>query len=256
MIYRSYPSLFSAVKVAGRVVDSRLGLTQELLVQTLSVPAGTIVPRPGLNVDLGFAEMLMTIAGTFDPEVLRTVAPRADHSLFTIAAAYGPRLQGALAAAIRELREDPLSRRVVLLLPLPAEDPRTLPCTTSIQFLIRGGTLQTVVSMRSWDLWLGAPYDLMLFGGLALAVARTLGRPAGSVTVTAGSAHIYEKHVEKEAGRNSAMRRFAFLDTAPTTWLDLVEWARTELRRVPWPDGPTHLRVFEPFTMSDGGGLP
>lgn len=57
--------------------------------------------------------------------------------------------------------------------------------------------------MRSWDLWLGLPYDTFMFGTLALAMAGAIHAKPGFVRVQATSAHLYEKHLEK--AREAAM---------------------------------------------------
>ena len=64
-------------------------------------------------------------------------------------------------------------------------------CTISIQFLWRLERLLTVVNMRSWDMQLGMPYDITMFGMLSQAVRAILGISSGDVIVNTTSAHIY-----------------------------------------------------------------
>src|SRR5258708_33183230 len=96
------------------------------------------------------------------------------------------------------LKADPKSRRAVLnvmgnegTLLANAVD---LPCTCTIQFLLRGGRLDTVVYMRSNDVLWGLPYDVFLFTMLQEMLALELGVKLGTYFHTAASLHLYERH--------------------------------------------------------------
>lgn len=73
---------------------------------------------------------------------------------------------------------------------------KDVPCTLTMQYLIRDGMLNTIVTMRSWDAWLGLPYDLFNFCMLASCVAAELSVYPGTVTVQAGSLHLYDRNRE------------------------------------------------------------
>lgn len=268
MIYRTYKSLFDATQATGRVVPTRLGPAKELLAQTLSVPMGSIVARPGLNRALGFVEGLMFLGGMFDPKAIRRVGRNVNMDLFTDQAAYGPRVGSQLADVVNELRDDPWSRRAEVVLArspreghMHGELPSERPCTTALQFMLRPHAdtheplLHTIISMRSWDLWLGAPYDLIQFGVVALAVARCLDLPSGFVTVTAGSAHLYEKHWEYEVG--PGVSAFQFAPGAPWSMLDLQAYARATIGSLVqggdrWPNGvPPLFDCWTPLAAVD-----
>lgn len=119
----------------------------------------------------------------------------------TFAGAYGPRIEAQLAYVLRKLREDPDTRQAVITTwgpnPTPSKD---IPCTVSINFLIRKGRLHLSVYMRSNDVWLGMPYDVFNFsmlGALVCAHLRSKGCPdlrLGMLLLTAGSLHLYEKN--------------------------------------------------------------
>jgi thymidylate synthase len=118
----------------------------------------------------------------------------------TFFGAYGPRIASQLDYVIQTLARDPFSRQAVITIwrecPPPTKD---VPCTISAQFLIRNGTLHVVDTMRSSDLWLGWPYDVFNFTMLAAYVALRLRCEhdmhliLGSLTLNAGSQHIYDK---------------------------------------------------------------
>lgn len=195
----SYMGLVEYVRLLGQPVTVRGLVTREILGAQVQHPAGVLVNRDGLNHALGYMELCQLIAGMFNVDAIARVAPKAEVGLFTMQAAYGPRvkLQGRdqLFHVLEELRADSGSRRAVIYMSEPLEQVFMRPCTSSLQFLVRDNIVHCVVSMRSWDLYLGAPYDLTMFGGLVLLVAQLLGYQPGTVHVTAGSAHIYlDKH--------------------------------------------------------------
>jgi thymidylate synthase len=69
-------------------------------------------------------------------------------------------------------------------------------CATSLQFLLREGRLEAVVSMRSNDAVWGLPYDVFLFSFLQEKMATELGVALGSYHHVAASMHIYERHID------------------------------------------------------------
>lgn len=117
--------------------------------------------------------------------------------------AYGPRVEGSLDDVVHLLERDPDSRQAVLSIYDSHRDlgrwsdsskSGDVPCTLTIQFLIRRGLLDMWVSMRSNDAWRGLPYDLGQFSILQTAMAQALGVTVGRYTHSAGSMHIYEQH--------------------------------------------------------------
>lgn len=118
--------------------------------------------------------------------------------------AYGQRAFGSVGNVVELLQRDPDSRQAVITLFDSGKDlnreKRDIPCTISIQFLLRDGHLEMGVSMRSNDVWLGTPYDLMQFSILQASVAQSLHVSPGLYTHRVGSLHIYERDVEKSEG--------------------------------------------------------
>jgi thymidylate synthase len=118
---------------------------------------------------------------------------------------YGPRLFAfdevdQVDYIIETLRKRPDSRRAVIQL-FDHSDVTTkhldVPCTCSLQFLVRGGQLQLIVFMRSNDAWLGLPHDIFCFTMLQELIANAVGVPVGSYIHIAGSLHLYEKDIPK-----------------------------------------------------------
>lgn len=113
--------------------------------------------------------------------------------------AYGPRLRPAkghqLRWIIEILQEKPSSRRAVI--PLYGEqDTYTelseVPCTCTLQFLLRGSRLELLVHMRSNDAYVGLPNDVFAFTMIQELVARSLGVEVGRYKHLVGSLHLYE----------------------------------------------------------------
>ena len=101
---------------------------------------------------------------------------------------------------IKLLKTDPYSRRAVLNLldnkVCLSANSKDVPCTSTIQFLIRRNKLHAVVNMRSNDAIWGLPYDVFLFTMIQETLASELEIELGTYTHIAGSMHIYERHLE------------------------------------------------------------
>lgn len=120
--------------------------------------------------------------------------------------AYGPKVKSQIDYVIATLLNDISSRQAVINIwrenPGPTKD---VPCTLSLQFLVRLGRLHCVASMRSSDLWLGHPYDIVNFSAISFAILLQLeallkDQVAGSIDLgdlflTAGSKHLYQRNV-------------------------------------------------------------
>lgn len=112
--------------------------------------------------------------------------------------AYGPRWHHAAAYVVRTLKADPDSRQAVIDIWRPdivhlERTPKDVPCTISHQYFIRDGKLHAITTMRSWDAWLGMPYDVFNHSRLASIIAGELGVELGSLIVKPGSLHLYDR---------------------------------------------------------------
>jgi thymidylate synthase len=115
--------------------------------------------------------------------------------------AYGQRSHGSIGDIVELLFEDPDSRQAVVTFYDSKRDlyrsKRDIPCTISGQFLLRGGKIDLGISMRSNDLWLGTPYDLVQFSILQASVAQALGVGVGTYHHRVGSLHLYDRDASK-----------------------------------------------------------
>jgi thymidylate synthase len=124
----------------------------------------------------------------------------------TIYGAYGPRLFGMragvnqIANIIKLLRRKSSTRQAVVQL-FNAEDLlkdyNDIPCTCTMQFFVRKGSVDLVVHMRSNDAFLGLPHDVFAFTFIQELVARSLGLKLGTYKHMVGSLHIYDADREK-----------------------------------------------------------
>jgi thymidylate synthase len=129
--------------------------------------------------------------------------------------AYGPMIEYQLDYVVNKLLEDSDSRQAVLN--IWRENPpatKDVPCTLSLQFLIRDRKLHCAATMRSSDAWLGWVYDVFNFTMISAMVLLKLRNRwnnneqswagaeyepipvdgLGNLYLTMGSSHLYEKH--------------------------------------------------------------
>jgi thymidylate synthase len=113
---------------------------------------------------------------------------------------YGPRLfnkrgNNQVKNVIDLLRKKPSSRRATMQI-FDADDlgvPRVeIPCTTTLQLLLRDGLLHMIVTMRSNDAYKGLPHDVFCFTMLQELLARSLGADLGIYRHFVGSMHLYD----------------------------------------------------------------
>jgi len=117
--------------------------------------------------------------------------------------AYGPRIVDQLTYVVNELMRDIHTRQAVMTIWRPNPRPSVdIPCTISVQFMVRNDKLHIFDTMRSSDIWLGWPYDVFNFTALAVYVAllykmktkRVL--DLGNLYLTAASQHLYESDMD------------------------------------------------------------
>ena len=122
----------------------------------------------------------------------------------TVYGGYGPRIfcqrgHNQLENVITLLSKQPTSRRAVIQL-FNAEDiagkerRREIPCTCTLQFMLRDDKLHLIVSMRSNDAFKGLPHDIFAFTMLQEVVARTLGVDVGPYQQFVGNLHLYDEN--------------------------------------------------------------
>lgn len=208
ILSREYPTFLRTIVKRGYGLESRVGRTREVLDLSLRLhhPEWCVVSRPGFSRGFMEVEIAQLLGGKYDQEGLARYAPLAG-DLITPDTAYGPRIKHQLRLVRDELKK-PGSRRAILFIGNTTDLAAThyslarneeMPCTISIQFLLRDRRLHGIVGMRSWDMVWGLSYDVPSFVAVQKALARDLGCDIGQMTVHAGSAHVYERHWDLEA---------------------------------------------------------
>lgn len=123
----------------------------------------------------------------------------------TIHGAYGPRLFNArgidqVRNVLSLLRDKSTSRRAVIQV-FDAADlakrHKDIPCTCTLQLLLRDRRLHMLASMRSNDAFRGLPHDVFAFTMLQEIMARSLGVEVGTYKHAVGSLHLYEDDRQK-----------------------------------------------------------
>lgn len=196
-----YRHLMAEVRMRGLHIGPRGEGTMELLGHQFSCsPDWPLALRPGWSEQFALTETAQVIAGRADIRQLRALAPQFEAMAPTYVT-YGPRIAWQLRHVVEMLRADPGSRQAVVQVHEPGDTGKGYPedpCTLSLQFLIRGGRLHLVVTMRSNDLWLGTPTDVYMFTLLQREMASVLGLHQGHYFHQAGSLHLYDRHRDRE----------------------------------------------------------
>ena len=117
---------------------------------------------------------------------------------------YGPRLFewkgiNQVENVISILQRKPYTRQAVIQLfdAKDIVDPHNdVPCTCTLQFMVRDGKLQMFTGMRSNDVYLGLPHDVFSFTMLQEVVARRLSIELGTYKHAVGSLHLYDKNID------------------------------------------------------------
>tara|TARA_B100000003_G_C10935930_1_gene373240 strand:- start:25 stop:855 length:831 start_codon:yes stop_codon:yes gene_type:complete len=196
----------------GRECQSRAGSSLELINHTSAIdmrtPIVTVIERKLLYKFLA-GEAWWLISGSNRVE---DIAPYNKHiSQFsdngtTFFGAYGPKWIEQREYVVNALRDDNSRQAVFTIWRESPPKSKDIPCTVSIQFLLRNGVLHCIDNMRSSDVFLGYPYDIFNFAMLTACIALDL-RVAepdrfrdlqmGTLFFNAGSRHVYDSNIER-----------------------------------------------------------
>jgi thymidylate synthase len=98
------------------------------------------------------------------------------------------------------LKTEPTSRRILMSAwnPMDLDKMVLEPCHVSFQLYVRQGRwLDGMLYMRSNDLFLGAPWNIVCYSLLIYMYAHLTGYLPGKLVYTVGDAHVYEDHLEQ-----------------------------------------------------------
>jgi thymidylate synthase len=191
----------------------------------LTDPTHNLITVRKLNIRFAVAEFLWIITGQnrldfiskFNGEIAK-FSDDGEH----MSGAYGPPLTDQLPWVIRKLEDQEDTRQALLTIwrPMPAGS-KDVPCTITMQFMLRNNLLEMITYMRSNDMWLGFPYDLFAFTMIQRYVANALQVKAGPYHHHVGSLHLYDR--DNEAAEKALDSPHHVIDTA-----DLIPY-------YPWP---------------------
>jgi thymidylate synthase len=195
---------------------SRIGDTVELLHTLISIrnprQRWVLSRQPAINPAFAIAEVVWILAGRNDAAFLNhwnPALPRYAGARAVYHGAYGYRLRKNLGVdqlerAFATLRANPASRQVVLQiwdskLDLPEKNgqPRDpdIPCNICSMLKVRNGRLDWMQVLRSNDLFLGVPHNIVQFTFLQEVMAGWLGIEMGSYHQLSDSLHVYERDI-------------------------------------------------------------
>lgn len=103
---------------------------------------------------------------------------------------------------IRQIRETPFSRRLIVSAWNPAEVEEMAkaglpPCHTMYQFYVQDGHLCCQLYQRSADVFLGVPFNIASYALLTMIIAKLCLLKPGEFVHTLGDAHIYINHLDQ-----------------------------------------------------------
>ena len=104
-----------------------------------------------------------------------------------------------IAEAIRLIREEPHSRRIVVSAWNPSDIPTMAlpPCHALFQFAVADGRLSCQLYQRSADVFLGVPFNIASYALLVHLIARVTDLEPGDFVHTLGDAHLYKNHLDQ-----------------------------------------------------------
>lgn len=205
-----YRQLCGKVSVQGREVAG----TRELLnggFTLLDITDNIATARTGYSLPYMLGGLAWHFTGRGDAEFISKFSPSrrhvggdgddgvADRPAYG-AIAFNRHGFDQVAHVIDTLRRDPHSRRAAIDFGVPGPGrPEAGDGVRAIAlvFELRGGELDCTGIMRSDDIWLGTPYDVVFFTELQKHIANELGAGYGKYTHFAVSLHAYERDVDR-----------------------------------------------------------
>lgn len=194
--HQSKPRSMTSLEVMG--ISSRISMSHPRV----------SIPERNIGKKFRYAEAWWILSGRNDVESIRPYSKAidafSDDGVY-FAGAYGPKIVDQLPYVVRKLHKDNDTRQAVMnIWRENMRDTMDLPCTLSLQFLIREGHLHCIANMRSSDLWLGWPYDIFNFSMVTRRVMELLllNEPSyirllpGYLQINHGSLHLYEEQWE------------------------------------------------------------
>ena len=127
-----------------------------------------------------------------------------------------------LATVYNEIRDNTRRAHVTFWNPSELKDTKLPPCYTGMTFHRIGSVLNMSLQLRSSDLFLGLPYDIIVGALFLIDTAKFMDLEPGILGLQITDAHIYENHF-------SAVEEYATRDTFPLPKLITLDNNKREL---------------------------
>ena len=199
------------IQLCGKLIvqGQEVGGTRELLnsgFTLLDITDNVASVRKGFSVTYLLGEMLWYWNGRNDVQFISKFSKfwsKISDDGETNRSAYGDIVFGRygfdqMKQVVDILKKDPASRRALINFNVPNAkrfETKDEICTIALVFELRDGKLDCTCIMRSNDVWLGVPYDVVFFTSLQRGIADGLGVEYGKYTHYAISLHAYERNL-------------------------------------------------------------
>lgn len=153
-----------------------------------------------------------------------------------------------LREIIRQIKEEPTSRRIVLSAWNPSAIPEMAlpPCHVMCQFYVSQGELSCQLYQRSCDLGLGVPFNIASYSLLTILLAKTCNLKPGEFIHSMGDAHVYTNHADPLRLQFQRLpRKFPKLWINPEV-TDLFEFTKDDVRL---EDYKPHRKIYLPMAV-------
>lgn len=250
-INKVWCNLLSDIMTKGSIVGPRGKNTKEIIAHQTKIdmnqPVLSVVARK-MGYRFMCAEAWWILSGHNRVDLIKPyskdISNFSDNGI-TFAGAYGPKIVDQLQYVVECFEQDIESRQAVEI--IWRENPRKskdIPCTISVQFIIRNGKLHCIDTMRSSDAWLGWVYDVFNFSCLSMWIVLALKQKGinvelGNLTLQAGSQHLYESNFDKV---NPIIQKFAVTGKLPKE--EQFEVKQVDLSKFNHPDDLVHYLKF------------
>lgn len=145
-----------------------------------------------------------------------------------------------IANVIKQLRQNPNSRRMIVSAWNPAEvEAMALPpCHCLFQFYVSNGRLSCQLYQRSADIFLGVPFNIASYALLTMMVAQVTELELGELVHTLGDAHIYRNHFDQVREQMSRKPRALPIMQLNKEVTDIFEFAYEDFRLIGYDPHP------------------
>ena len=191
-----YEEILTRCKDQGQYVVPRGLPVYQLPSIDIALAVGELFMRSSVNLKLMIVEGTNLVRGFTDVEAIRKVAPKTAAKFYDTnqMSFYAERLNSQ--RLIDKITKDSSTRKAVEYFGRSDDYPENMRCMAYIQFQCTGRLNMNVV-LRSWDLFLGLPYDIAMCQVYAMCLANCLDMEPGIARFISTNPHLYTSHVSK-----------------------------------------------------------